>query len=201
MAFAANLLHNRMGQEAELGVLSGLLLQDLRRGETLRGIDEGDAAGKAGEIQGFLRGSVPAACHKDLQIPKKCRVAGGAEGNAPSHVGILIFAAYGPRRSAGGQNHRFGKVSFRPSRQLFYGTVQLRRADGIPDPLNAGSVSLRGHPGDETGAGVPLQLTGVVVQMSSEGDLTAVLPLLQQQGVQTAPAGINGGGQPGRASS
>ena len=55
---------------------------------------------------------------------------------------------------------------------------------------------LGGHPGDEAGAGVPLQLAGVVVQMRGEGDLAAVLALLQQQGFQTAPARIYGGGQP-----
>ena len=171
------------------------LLQCLGGRQTLPPAQQRHLPGKAGEIQRLLHGDAVAAGHINGLVPEKSGVTGGAVGNAPPNVLLLIFAADGPGCGPGGQNDRVGPIGVLKPRQGLDRTGQLCRADDIPGPHSPEALRLRGHPGDEGSAGFALQLTGIVFNFIRQGDLSTVLPLLKEQRVQPGTPGIQGGSQ------
>ena len=78
-------------------------------------------------------------------------------------------------------------------------TLQLHADDGVGGALSAELLGLLGHTSDEGGAALALHdLAGVVLDLVGDGDLAAVLALLDDQGAQAAAAGVQTGSQAGR---
>ena len=67
--------------------------------------------------------------------------------------------------------------------------------------LSAELLGLLGHTGNQAAAALALNnLAGVVLDLIGDSDLTAILTFFNDQGAQTASAGIEAGGQARRAS-
>ena len=197
---AVHLHHHAVPQEVDLGVGEGLLLNGLGGPELIPAVDDGHLPGELGQVHGLLHRAVAAAHHVDLKVLEEGRVAGGAEGDALAGELALVLAADGLGEGAGGDDDALGQVLALDAHQLLHLAGELHALDGVAAPLGAELLGLLGHPGDEAGAAFALHhLAGVVLDLVGDGDLSAVLALLDDEGAQAAAAGIQAGGEAGGA--
>ena len=163
-------------------------------------MDNGDLAGELGQVHSLFNSGVAAADHVHLEVLKERGVTGGAEGNALTDKLALVLAADGLGESASSQDNGLGQVLALGADQLLDFALQLNALDHVRDTLSAELFGLLGHTGDQAGAALAFDhLAGIVFDFISDGDLAAVLALLDDQGGQTGTAGIQTGSEAGRA--
>ena len=162
----------------------------------------GHLACELGKVHGLLNGSVASADYIHLEILEEGGVAGGAEGNALAYELLFVLAAYGAGMCAGGDDDGPGLIFALGTHQLLCLAGEVHGLYGVAHPLAAELLGLLGHPRNEAGAGFALKLlAGVVLDLVSDGDLAAVLPLLDNQGGQPAAPSVQAGGKSCRARS
>ena len=194
------LIHHGVPHKVELGVLESLLLDGLGSPQLVPAVDNGNLPGELGQVHGFFYGSITAAYYIYFKILEECGIAGSAERNALTYKLALVLAANGPGEGAGSQNNGLGFINALGANQLFNIAAQIHALDLIRHTLCAKLGSLRGHTGDKAGAALPFQLlAGVIFDFIGDGDLAAILALLDDKGLQSGTTGIQTGSKARRA--
>ena len=196
---AADFVHDAVPHEVELFVLERLLLNGLGGTQLVAAVNDRHLAGELREIHGLFDRGVAAADNVDLEVLKERTVARRAEGNTLADELALILAADGTRKRTGGDDDGLGLILALGADELLHVARELDTLDHVAHALHAEMLTLRGHTGDEAGAGIALDLSGIVFDFIGDGDLTAILTLLNDQGAESAAAGIETGGQTRRA--
>jgi len=124
------LLHDTVQYKSDFFVLEGFLLNNSRGPKAVAPVDDINAGGELGKVDGFLDGCVAASHHSHFLVAIKGGVADGAIGNTlprkfgfPFHIQLVGGSARceddGPRlhRSVG-QHHSLGGVSEIKTRDL-----------------------------------------------------------------------------------
>ena len=163
-------------------------------------MNDGDLAGKFGEVDGFLHRTVTAADHIHLVILKERGIAGGAEGDAATGELALILTADGAGEGTGGDNDGLGLVLALIADDLLDLAAEVNALDDIGAALSTELCRLLAHAGDQTATALTLDhLAGIVLDLVGLGDLAAVLSLFDNQCAQTGASGIQAGGESGGA--
>ena len=184
----------------ELRVFKRLLLNGLCSAQLVPAVNDGHLAGELREVHCLLNGRIAAADHIHFKVFKKRCITCGAEGNALADELAFVFAADGARERAGGKDHGLCEVFALHARELLRLAGKLHAFDGIPRALHAELFRLRGHAGDQGGAGFAFKLlSGIVFDFIGDGDLSAILPFFNDEGGKAGPAGIQAGSQARRA--
>src|SRR3954447_25501834 len=89
---------------ADLLVVLGALLHDLRGAELVAAVDDGDALGEAGEEGGLLHRGVTTTDHHDVLVAEEEAVAGGAGRYPAAEQALLVLQAEVPVLGAGGDD-------------------------------------------------------------------------------------------------
>src|SRR5699024_1391521 len=113
------LFDNGVPHELNLRVGKGALLQRLGGTQLIATVNDGDLAGKLGQVQRFLNGRIAAADNIDLKAFKEVGVAGGAIGHAAAHELTFTLATDGLGSSASGDNKGLGLDGLLAANQLF----------------------------------------------------------------------------------
>src|SRR5699024_3143442 len=133
------------------------------------------------------------------EILKEVAVAGGAVGNALAGQFLLAGAADGLGRSAGGDDDSLALILGLAALDHLDVAFQLHIHNGVKHLLSAEVVDLVHHLLDQGRTGFAFHSAGIVFDLVSDDDLSAVLDLLDDQGAQTSSAGVQSGSQASRA--
>ena len=188
-------LHHGGPQQREVGGLLRPLHQNGIRPEVRPPVDHRHMAADVCQIQRILQGGAAASGHCHILSGVKGSVAHSAEGDAGQT--ILARKAQGPAPHPGGQDYRPGGIGTvvgdHPAGRAALDLQRLLQFDSGLQGLGLAVQPLRqfsaGHGGQAR----------KVFHLGGGGDLPAeALPLQQQNGL-SCPAGVDGGGEPGRA--
>ena len=177
-----------------------LLLDGLGSTQLVTTMDQGDLTCELGQVHSFLNSGVAAADNEYLEVFEEVSIAGSAEGNALTNELALVLAADGTGECTSSQDDDLAFVLALSADQLLDGTFELDFLNGIRNPVAAELGSLLAHALDQRGAGLAFNdLAGVVFNFIGDGDLTAILTLFDDQGLQAATASIQASSQTGGA--
>ena len=102
---SGHFLHNRIGENGDLLMISGLVGHRSSAGKVTLSDQDGHMPGEFRQEYALFRRSIAAAHHKDFLTGKKLTVASGAIGYAPPFVLFLASKANTSGMSAGGQQN------------------------------------------------------------------------------------------------
>ena len=165
---------------------------DLGGPQGVPAVNQNHGLGDAAQDQGVGGGGVAAPHHDHRLAFVPHAVAGGAVGYAPAGEGGLIGKAQrsgiGPR----GQHHSFGEKCPLAGLQNLGGRGEVHALHLGVLCLCAEALRLPLHLLAQGEAVDPLLKAGVVVDLLGQGHLPAGGELLQHQGVQPGPGGVEG---------
>ena len=187
-------LHHGGGKQGEVPPLRRLRHQDGVRPEGIPPVDQRHMAADVRQIQGVLKGGVAAAGHGRVLSGVKGPVAHRAVGD-PRQT-ILTGKAQRPAAHPDGQDHGARGVGSivrdHPLRRAVPDLQHLLQLDPGPQGLRLAVQAVRQLCTGDSGQ------ARKILHLGGRGDLPAEALLFQQQHGLSGPAGIDGGGEPGR---
>src|SRR5262245_41388693 len=189
-----DLLHDRVPDDLDLGVLEQAVLHDLLGAESVPAVHHRYLGGEVGEEQGLLDGSVAAAHNYYLLALEKEAVARGASGNAIALEFLLAGEAQPARLSAGGYDQRVAgvavaRIAVEPERT----PAEFDSRDVIHDELGADVLCLGLHLLHQPGPLHDLGDAWVVLHVGGDGHLPAGLTTLDHDWLEHGARGIDRG--------
>lgn len=196
--FAFDGKRNGVPVNLNFGIIGNALRHDFRGAECVAAVDEMNFRGEMREKVRFFAGGVAAAENGDFDIAVKRAVTGGAGADTfASEEVFLAGNASDARGRAGCDDDGFG-LDF--SRGQFYpirSRGEIDRLDGVG--LNAGAefFGLLAHVVCEGESVDAVGKSGEVFNVGGDGELSAGLSALDDEGAEICAGGINAGGETG----
>src|SRR5512133_2196045 len=196
---AQDLLGDRAEDQLDLRVLRRALRHDLRRPQLIPSVDDVDLRRELGEEVGLLHRRVAAADHRHLGPLEEEAVARGAGRDAPTPVLLLRRQPEPPGRGAGRDDHGVGGPRLVAGPELERAPGEVDAGDLLALEAGAEALGLLAHLLHEQRADDPVREAGVVLHLVGDRELAPWLHPLEEDRLQLAARGVDGGGVAGGA--
>ena len=188
------LFHNRVPHEEQLRILERALLDGFCCTQFITAMDDSNFSCKLSQVHGFLNSRIAAANHEYFQILEEGSIAGCTVGNALAHELALALAADWPWESAGSDNQGTCLISSVAANQCLYRAFDINADNGIADTLSTELLDLLGHSFNQGRTALAVyHLSGIILNLVCDGNLTAVFSFFNEQRIQTRSSRIDSG--------
>ena len=173
------------------------VLQDLFRAEGIAAVDHRHVGRMVGEIERLFNRRIAAADHHDLLAAIEETIAGGA-GRYALAAQFLLARNTQPARLGAGRDHQgfafidIARIAGRPERRA----RQVDVDDGVPQHAGADMFCLSLHFLHQPGPLDDIAETGIVLDISGDGQLPARLQPLDDDGLHPGAGAIDRGRKP-----
>jgi hypothetical protein len=185
-ALAQHVLHHRVEDEGDLGVVARPVHHDLGRPEGFPAVDDQDLRGELRQEERLLHRRVPAAHHRNLLVAEEEPVAGGAAAHAAAHEPLLTREPEPLGLRARGDHDALGQdglvLALGPQLEGPLGEVHALDLVGAhlgPEALGLGLEVVH-----HLGAAYALPVAREVLDVGGEHELPAALEALEDQRVE-----------------
>ena len=170
-----------VGEERDLVVGAGALEHDPGGAELVAAVDQGDAAGEAGQEGGLLHRRVAAADHRDVLVTEEEPVTGGTGADAHADQRFLTGHAEVPGGRTHRQNDGARLIRLVADGDRLDGPVQRDRVDVLHPQVRAEAQRLLAHLVHQLGSGDAVAEPGVVLHLGGGHQRAAELGALEHQ--------------------
>ena len=155
-------------------------------------MDQGYLSRKLGEIHGLLDCGISAADHVNLQVLEEVGVAGCTVGNTSADELSLSLACDGSGMRTGGNDKVFALILALGTLENLDLSLDIHFADQVGYSFYVKLLALLGHAGNQGRSGFALHdLSRVILDLGSNGNLSAVLRLLDDQDRETCASCVD----------
>ena len=194
-----DVLHHRVPHELDLRVRERAVLHDLRRAQLVAAVHDGDGRRELREEQRLFERGVAAADDRDRLLAEEEAVARRARRHAVAEQSLLVREPEHARGGAGADDDRA-----RAELALADPDAERRRREvdavGVGgDELGAESLGLLAELDHQLGAEDAVGEARVVLDVGGEHELPARADALEHDRGEVGAAGVDGGGEAGRA--
>src|SRR3712207_2024642 len=181
---------------ADLLVVLGALLHDLRGAQLGAAVHDGHALGEAGEEGGLLHRRVATADDHDVLVAEEEAVTGGTGRDAAAEQALLVVQAQVPVLGAGGHDDGVRAVHLVADLDDLRGGGEVDLGDVARLQLGAEALGLRAHVVHQLRALDALGEAGEVLHLGRRHQRAAELRSLEHQRVEVRPGRVDGSGVP-----